>query len=461
LDHHAIGSPDDAEARIELPSGARGVARGSFVRAKSYMLVSAYVRCAYPEMMASAIFPLFLWGIFELERDTRKAFGTIPISFAAIWLSNLPAGVIAGYSMACVLLVVSVVRRSIKPLLQGFAAGFTGLGLAAFTLLPAAWEQKWVYIDAVVRPNQLPNSNFLFSPFGVTNMYKFNHQVSRLAILLILGAVVAAATAWQMRNSKSEAWWSLTVLCTVSAFLMFPLSAPIWRRLPELRYVQFPWRWLFPMCAAAALLASFALIQSSRRRMLLLVLAFALIAVDATVVHTRTVYPHFVDETAAKLQSQHGYAGLLEYTPLANKGRFLPVEASLIEPVDPSKKPDNRSLPIYIEVWSPERKVIRADLPQPMTVNLKLLSYPAWQASVNGKPAALQDNPQTGQLMMVLPAGASRTEIRFVQTWDRAVGAEISIGSGVVLIAFWRLIVLSRKRAVEPREAEVVPAKAA
>ncbi len=96
-----------------------------------------------------------------------------------------------------------------------------------------------------------------------------------------------------------------------------------------------------------------------------------------------------------------------------------------------------------------------------MTVNLKLLAYPAWQASVNGKPAALQDNPQTGQIMMVLPAGASRTEIKFAQTWDRAVGAEISIGSGVVLIAFWQLIVVSRKRATEPREVEVVSAKAA
>ena len=105
--------------------------------------------------------------------------------------------------------------------------------------------------------------------------------------------------------------------------------------------------------------------------------------------------------------------------------------------------------------------MIRAELPRAMTTNLKLLSYPAWQASVNGKPTALQDNPQTGQIMMVLPAGTSRTEIKFVQTWDRAVGAEISIGSGVVLIALWQLIVLSRKRATEPREVEVIPAKAA
>jgi hypothetical protein len=44
---------------------------------------------------------------------------------------------------------------------------------------------------------------------------------------------------------------------------------------------------------------------------------------------------------------------------------------------------------------------------------------------------------------------------------DRAVGAEISIGSDVVLIALGQLIVVSRKRATEPREVEVVSAKAA
>ena len=190
-------------------------------------------------------------------------------------------------------------------------------------------------------------------------------------------------------------------------------------------------------------------------------LVFALLAVDAVVVHTKTVYPHLVEEISAKFQSQHGYHGLLEYTPLGNKARSLPVGAPLIEPID-SKNRDNASLPIYAEVWSPERKVIRADLPQPMTVNVKLLAYPAWQASVNGQPATLESNPQTGQVMVVLPAGASRAEIKFARTWDRAVGAEISIASAAALISLWQLLTaLSRRRATEPGKVEVVSVNAA
>jgi hypothetical protein len=428
-----------------------------------YLIVTAYARCAYAELLASAFFPFLLWGAFRIQREPARGFATVAISLAAIWLSNLPAGVIATYALATAFLTASVLLRSIRALLYGSVAALTGLGLAAFALFPAAWEQKWVYIDAVVRPSQIPEANFLFSPFGVANMYKFNHQLSPLAVLLILGAIASAIAARRMRYATPAVWWPLTVLCVLSGFLMFPVSGMIWRALPELRFVQFPWRWLFPMCAAAAVLVSFALAQSNRKRILLPVLGFGLVAVDASIIYAKQVFPHFVTQVAEKFHSG-GYAGLLEYTPIAGKSRNLPADAPLIAPVESfaTQQSANTRPGVYVESWSPERKVIRADLPHATTVNLKLLAYPAWQASINGKPVGLRENPETGQITLVLPAGASRTEVKFAQTWDRGVGTEISIGSGVVLIALWQLmVVVSRKRATEPREVVAVPAKAA
>jgi hypothetical protein len=242
------------------------------------------------------------------------------------------------------------------------------------------------------------------------------------------------------------------------------VSTAIWRILPELRFVQFPWRWLFPLCAAAALLVSFALAQSQRHRILLPVLGLGLIAVDATIVYAKQVNPRFVTEIAGQFQSGRGYTGLLEYTPLAGNGRVLPADAPVIAPSEPTSQQSGAPPPgVYVELWSPERKVIDADVSQPTTIDLKLLAYPAWQATVNGKPVALQNDPHTGQLMMELPAGTSRTEIKFGQTWDRAVGEGISIGSGsgVALMALWQWIAVRRKRATESREEEVVAAEAA
>jgi len=425
-----------------------------------YLLVTAYTRCAYGELLASVFFPFLLWGAFRISRDPAKGFAIVAISFAAIWLANLPGGVIAAYALALVLVIVAVLRRSVQTMLYGSAAILTGFGLAAFALFPAVWEQKWVYIAGVVRPNQLPWANFLFSHHS--NMYRFNHFLSSLAVLLILGGVASTIAARRMRHGTPALWWSLASLCVLSGFLMLPVSTVIWRVLPELRFVQFPWRWLFPLCTAAALLGSFALAQSKRQRILLPILGLALIAVDATIVCAKQVSPRFVTEIADKFHSGRGYAGLLEYTPLAGKERILPADAPMIAPVDSSSQPSAATPPgVNVELWSPERKVIHADVSQPTTIDLKLLAYPAWQATVNGKPAALQNNPQTGQLTLELPAGASRTEIKFGKTWDRAVGKEISIAGGIALIAIWQLLVLSEKRATESREEEVVAEKAA
>jgi hypothetical protein len=427
-----------------------------------YLLVTAYTRAAYGELLASAVFPLLLWGVFRIEREAPKAFTIIAISFAGIWLSNLPAGVVASYALVCVLAVLSVLQRSVKPLFYGLAAAAAGFGLAAFMLFPAAWERRWVYIDAVVRSNQVPTSNFLFAPFGVPNMYVFNHKFSPIAALLILAGIASAIAARRMRDWNPGVWWSLSVLCGVSAFLMFPISAPIWRILPEARFVQFPWRWCFVLCTAAAFLLTVAVVRSSKKRIVLPTLALVLFAIDGTIVHAKEVYPHFVDGIAEKFQSGRGYGGLMEYTPLPSKDRYLAPYAPLIERADLQPlNVDSGGSEVHAEVWSAEKKVIRANLPQPMAINLKLLAYPAWQATLNGRPTTLELNPRTGQAKLVLPSGSSRTEIVFTRTWDRTAGLAISLGFSIALIAFWQAVALSRKHANEPSDHEVTPARAA
>jgi hypothetical protein len=422
-----------------------------------YMLVSAYTRCAYAEMLASAVFPLLLWGAFRIERDPRKSFVGIAISLGAIWLINLPAGVIASYSLACVLLVLFVLHRSVRPLLYGSAAGVTGIGLAAFSLLPAALERKWVNISAIARPNQLPAANFLFSPVGVPNMYVFNHGLSPLGVLMICAAVVSAIMAWRTRRSAPTVWWALAVLCGFAGFMMFRVSLPFWRVLPELRFVQFPWRWFFPLCAGTALLLAFAITQS-RRKILWPAVVLAFVAIDAGIVHAREWFPYFADEIQKNFDSGTGYNGLDEYTPVTAPYGSRLADAPLVAVADAAT---HESGSLRVELWSPERKVINADLPVPTVINLKLLAYPAWQASVNGVPVPLEHNPETGQFMVTLPAGSSRAEVKFAQTWDRALGIIISVGSTAVLVGVWELLALRRKRVTEPRDIELAPAEAA
>jgi hypothetical protein len=101
---------------------------------------------------------------------------------------------------------------------------------------------------------------------------------------------------------------------------------------------------------------------------------------------------------------------------------------------------------IHVETWAPENKVIVADPSGPTTINLKLLAYPAWRASINGQAVSLRENSETGQLMLLLPAGFSRTEIKFGRTADRSAGILISVVCVAALLGFWKRFAVNRKR---------------
>lgn len=139
----------------------------------------------------------------------------------------------------------------------------------------------------------------------------------------------------------------------------------------------------------------------------------------------------------------------VEYTPIRSQVLSLPKDAPLVA-VEGSLAAESAQAEraVYVKVWSPERKTLCANLSRPLSVKLKLLAYPAWQAIVNGRPAVLTEDPQNGQLLLSVPAGPSLTEVRFVRTWDRAAGIAISISAAVLLTGL-RFLLYLRSRYIQ------------
>jgi hypothetical protein len=66
-----------------LPPGAALIAPLLYAL-NPYLLVTAYTRCDYAELLASAVFPFLLWGAFRIQSDPGKDFAIVAISLAAI-----------------------------------------------------------------------------------------------------------------------------------------------------------------------------------------------------------------------------------------------------------------------------------------------------------------------------------------------------------------------------------------
>ena len=432
------------------------VAAAVFFAANPYNIVLVYYRSDFAEMLACALFPLLLWGVVRIFRDDwRESWRAVPhlaVVFAGIWLSNAPAGVIATYTLALLLVVGCVSKRSLRAMLPGGCGMAAGFALAAFYILPAAWEQRWVQIGHILSANLNPEHNFIFTHSDDPEFLLFNWKVSAVALFLMLITGIAAVFVARRRREYPEIWWMLLALATAAVFLMFPPSVLLWRYLPKLRFLQFPWRLLGPLGAVFASFVAAAL-GRTRRRVVYWIALFAVLAILAAAIASDAWWDSAdVPQMADQVHSGHGYEGTDEYAPAGCNPYDLP--GAVPEDTDVSDVPaplpqvekldedSDEIIPaagvnVHIERWDSERKNFTAQAAEGVTLALHLVTYPAWDVRVDGAVTQVDSRDDTAQMLLPIQAGTHHVEIRFRRTPDRLLGALVSLLAALALSSFW------------------------
>jgi len=410
--------------------------------ANPYALLVIYLRSDFAELLATAFFPLLFLaglrvsGLLKESAPGWKAIVHFALLFAAVWLSNAPAGVLASYGLAFLFLWAGVTQKRIQPVLRG-ASGLTlGLGLAAFYIVPAAYEQRWVNISGALTSGLTPNENFLFAVTQDSEHDAFNRIASYIAILLIACILVAAASAWrqssgtQQLNAVRKTFSTMIALGVVASVMMIRITSPLWALLPKLRFVQFPWRLLMVL----AVVFAFFVAVAARRALVLssIALLLALSLTGAYLVKHTWWDTEDVNALKEAMDGKAGYEGTDEYDPLGDDHSDVPQQQDEAKVIvekgapEPAQKPEFRILR-----WTAEERVVTVKLAAPTLIRLKLLQYPAWVVSVNGKAVPLQRTVSYDAVVVAVPPGDSRIEARFTRTLDRTIGGCISLVSGL------------------------------
>ena len=413
--------------------------------ANPYHLVIVYWRSAMAELLAAGYLPLLLLLILRSDADEDGARVVAPLSLlmAMGWLTNIPSAVMMNYSLGLLVLTVAISRRSFLVIARGAAAAMVGAMLAAFYLVPVFHQQSWVNIGQVLAPGVRPEDNFLFTAIaGDPDHYRFNLLVSVVAVWQI--AIVAAALALARRLRKQEPWWPLAVWSAMAAALMAKFTLPLWTHLPELRYVQLPWRWLLCLNVPFAVLVVLAI-----RRWWFRSLIYAAMLAIVLLLWQRVQVPWWDNAADIKemVDDQHdgpGYEGTDEYAPVAADPYAIDQQAPKV------LFQGNGHAELQIKEWKAESRQVIATTSAPGQLVFRLFNYPSWSVLVNGRVVVAESTKKTGQLTVPVAAGESRVQIRFVEGWDRAVGAAISMVA-LALMLFW--VWTSRGRV--PRTPEV------
>jgi 6-pyruvoyl-tetrahydropterin synthase related domain len=399
-----------------------------------YHLVIVYWRSAFAELLAACLVPLLLLFILKAADGEWRATVPLGLVLAAAWLTNAPAAVMIHYSLALLALFFAWQRRSARILLIAASAVAFGACLASFYLLPAIYEQRWVNIAEAVSQGSRPQDNFLFIHTGDADHDAFNRIVSWVAVLeiaVILVAAWAARLRRQEHDLKRDLWNSLLAWAIACSVLMFPVTALLWKILPKMGFMQFPWRWLLCLSVAFTIFATAGLrawwMRGAVFALSLLVMVIAWHRVQAPWWDN----PADLREMQDNMYTGTGYEGVEEYTPAGVDPAAIDKDARRVTVNGPAHAS------IRVADWGDTAKIFVAEMSAEDQLAVKLFPYPAWQAKVNGQIVEASARAGTGQMLVPVHAGVNRVEIRFVQTWDRALGEWISILTALLVFVWF------------------------
>jgi hypothetical protein len=247
-------------------TSARAAVAGAilYMLAPYHLGTDLYVRFAYAELWSFVWMPLVLWAArpqmaSRTVAGAARAIVSVAIPFALLCLSHLPTVVL--FAAVPLLQAAAMSGRGFR--LQGTAcvlAGMLlGIGMASFYLLPAWGDREFVSMgDAATGIFHYTNNFLLQDPEFHDHRFWRVLETGEIFTLAAGLYILVASRRQSKRIDHTVLFWSLALI--VTTLLTLPVAGQVWRWIPVLQNVQFPWR--FGTIGTIAIAALFAVALS-------------------------------------------------------------------------------------------------------------------------------------------------------------------------------------------------------
>jgi len=417
-----------------------------------WMFIYSWTKSLYPSLLASLIYALLPYRIFNIF--VRAALGEIVImifpplillatlmigksrmAWGGLLLAFSVAGLILSHNSSALLFVPTLIvislllfKDKLKDIRIVFAyiVGWSlGLIMSASYWLPAVVEKKYTLITQFLSQKSF-SDNFLHPlQLIATQDNDLPIKMGVISVIIILYAAIRMNS-----HGRRLEIFGLFAITVVTIFFTLPVSNSLWASIPLMPYFQLPWRFLNITVLTITLLVAIFTLELRRKFLLTaLVLVIGLIDISQYIFSTNT---QFKDDTQFEWYPGDT-AWHQEGIPLWTAGSATSYPEEIIELTTDGQ---------YSIVSRTSTQLnISVDLTTTTDVIFHQVYFPGWKAYINHVevPIEFQDIRYRGLMKITAPEGHSSLNFTFSPTKVRRVADILSIIglSATIPYYFW------------------------
>ena len=458
---------------------AGGVLSAIFYIWAPYHAVEVYVRGAMNENWAMVFFPLIFLFSYKLVRADNNNIIKWLVALSLSWFGlltshNLMVMILAPFFGVWLILLFLLYKLKRLPYL--IISGIWALGLASYFTIPALMEYEltqlknqlvgyYEYSAHFVTIRQLLVSRFWGyegSAWGTENdgmSFSIGHLHWILSVFIgmaiLIRVFLVKIKGWQNKNVLSElrkhpvlmVLGLFFIIGWIAAFMTHERSTPIYLFIPQLQYIQFPWRFLTVVIFAFSFLVGvvpkvFAGLKEIKTPVVGFILKiagsvsqFAVVLFLAAIL-TLMNWSYFRPEGGkmGPLTDEEKFAGLawelqqasgaLDYLPIWAKRIPTEFRSEIADVIEGEAVISDASQGSY---WS----LFRINAEEDVEVRINTMYFPEWRVFIKENsnsteiPTYVPEEEEWGRMWVELPPGEHLVYAQIfntpVRTWSNAV----------------------------------------
>ena len=392
-----------------------------------YRMVDLYVRGSLGESLSFVLFPLLFYLAIKLTgKSSFLLIGGIAVSVASLIMTHNIMTVLF-MPLYVVFMLTQTILKNKKAIKTFMLSIFLSFGLSAFFWIPALLEKSNILLAKTPIADRnlyfMKLEQFIFPRWGYgvpTDMNGFSYQLGlvHLAIFII---VVLSLLFLLIKNNKNfkeyyiKTAYILTIVAAFFIFLLFKPSEFLWKNIPLLSEINYPWITLGILGFLISLLAGFLSRQKITRY---IAVALSLIAVLLVLPYAKPQY--YIDKgDGYYLTNDATTTSSNELMPLWVKKMPSERSAEKIE-VFGQGKVENVS-------YNSKQISFSVDLLSQSTVRINTIYYPGWKTYINNQNVAISYANELGVMEISVPSGKHLVKANFTETPLRAASNTISL----------------------------------